>query len=150
MNEGSGTQSKLTDQELCGKAQTAALNYRRVYGVYPAKIGIEAERLKHMHIDALHFPDLQKEIPPFDLARPLDWLPPDFSVVRVEFHSVVGERVSPDEVYLLRPLDESKIASGAAIARLQHMKESRAAREEWKCVREMLPEQFKREYYGAF
>lgn len=137
-----------TDQELCNKAQSAALDYERLYGRYPEKIGIERRRIAQMHTRSLCFPGMREPVSNYTITDLLAYVPPTTILVEVPFVPVVGKQVSPDEVYVPRlRKGKEQLVSGALLSRLARI--VKRAREE-RIAYERMQWLYSQEYYGAF
>lgn len=105
----------MNDTDLFNKAAKAGYDYRKVYGVFPGKIGIHHKRLSHFGRQQIIFPEMPS------LAR-VDWTTPaqleaiTISQHRATFEPVSGIEIEWDEVYLPFPGSEHKVMSSASLA----------------------------------
>jgi hypothetical protein len=105
-----------TNAELFNRATHAGYDYKKVFGVYPEKIGIAYDRMKHFLYTSVNFPEMEDAtIASFSLVDE-NW--PTVGFHTVPFVPILGDTIDPDEVYLPDPKMGDKAFSGLALCRM--------------------------------
>lgn len=108
-----------TDTILVSKARAAIQNYKVIYGDFPARVGIEYERLREMkRVPYLILMERKEPAARITEESPVGLVLPSFRRVTIPFEAVAGKKVRSDEVYLPHPRDGEKIVSGTVIVEL--------------------------------
>jgi hypothetical protein len=112
----------MDNEELYRKATQAAIEYKKVFGKYPSKIGIHAERIRSLTRRSIRFavqppPPTLKNMLTEDPFQSIASLPPRTATfVECPFEPIAGEDIKQDEIYMPHGMDEKVAISSKDIA----------------------------------
>jgi hypothetical protein len=89
----------MTDNDLFNHALKACCAYKKIYTVFPAKVGIQYGRYRSFYKTEIYLPEMVEDVPLSALTMAiLDTLKVKLRMIPIE--PIVGPGVFPDEVYL--------------------------------------------------